>query len=104
MLFGAGLVVLGVLAGALADRIRAGGVLIGRAHGRARKSANQPPDALPGNSAEVKMASDVIAALVQAGYSKAEASEATAGVASSACSTLESWTRAALKKLATRVG
>lgn len=103
MLVGAGLVVLGVLTGALADRIR------GIKAQRGAKFWNEPGmprkpqrDTAPGNPTEIALSRDVTAALVQAGYSKREAVEAVGNVPSSACSTLESWTRAALKKLASQ--
>ena len=91
MLFGAALVVVGVLSSAIADRIR--GIRTRRElAARERKQA----DTAPGNSAEVAMSRDVVAALMTAGYSRHEATEATCGVPRSATATLESWTRAAL--------
>jgi Holliday junction resolvasome RuvABC DNA-binding subunit len=97
MFLGGLLVALGVVASAIADRIR--GIKVQR---MVRQPVARRGDAFA-TSTQDSMRCDVIAALVQAGYSKHEAAEAVAGVPSSACSTLESWTRAALKKLASRV-
>ena len=76
MLLGAALVVLGVLAGAMADRVRYGKTKRERAktkpdefwRGEAKTKAE-----LPATHAHERMAADVVAALVQSGYRKAEA-------------------------------
>lgn len=97
MLLGAALVVLGVLSGALADRIR---------HSPLRSARNRPPrDPLRLDQgqpalttpAHDRMRCDVIAALVQSGFRKAEAAEAARACKGSEQASLESWIRAALK-------
>lgn len=100
MLLGAALVVFGVLASALADRIR--GLKIARPQAREprelapRKEASAPVM----TDAHVRLGNDVKTALVQMGYSKHEASAAIAECKGSEQASLEAWTRAALKKLA----
>lgn len=47
-----------------------------------------------------QLRTDVVRALTTAGYSKVEASESVDACKGSECSTLESWTRAALRNLA----
>ena len=103
MLLGAALVVLGVLAGAMADRVRYGKTKRERAktkpdefwRGEAKTKAE-----LPATHAHERMAADVVAALVQSGYRKAEAVTATRECKGSEQSSLEAWMRAALKRLA----
>lgn len=91
----------GVLAGALADRIR---------HGRARRAArdNRPRDhvaklardVITKESATDRMRSDVVLTLTCSGYTKAEAGQAADACHGSERSTIEAWTRAALRRLA----
>lgn len=99
MLFGAALVVIGVLSSALADRIRGN-----RARERRELAQREPrvSDRAPANGTDASnaMAKDVIAALAQAGYTKAVAAEAVWSCSGSERSTLESWTRAALRRCA----
>lgn len=126
MLFGAALVALGVIAAALADRIR--GLRIAREAanrepreraGRAPSVAAQPARVtFPVESAEplrapapkqprarnepkvtasTEVSEDVIAALVAAGYRRATATQAVAACSHSDQSSLENWTRAALR-------
>ena len=114
MLFGAALVALGVLAAALADRIR--GLRV------AREAASRPPrmvipvveqpepvrQAAPKPRAprqEAKQSAaeggdDVIAALVAAGYKKPIATEATWACSSAERATVEGWTASALRRCA----
>lgn len=116
MLFGAALVAIGVLATALADRIR--GLRVSRdravpaprtAHSRAPievieaeveptspRAASKPkaPNAEPQAQA---MADDVITALVATGYKRPIAARATWSCSASDRATIESWTRAALR-------
>lgn len=118
ILFGAALVAIGVLASALADRIR--GLRIARESARERTGRHQsaPPAipvvdpsellrAAPGPKPraarpETKDASnvgeDVITALVAAGYKKAIATEAAWACNLTERSTIESWTAAALRR------
>lgn len=96
MLIGAGLVAFGVIAGAVADRIR--GVRTMRVPAPRKPSIAQGPM----TSAQTDMAAKVVVTLVTAGYDKRTAAEAVAACASSECSTIESWTRAALKRCTRR--
>lgn len=95
MLFGAALVVIGVLSSALADRIR--GI---RARERRENAQRERAQISPANGAGASnaMAKDVIAALAQAGYTKAVANEAVWSCLGSERATIESWTRAALRR------
>ncbi len=102
ILIGAALVWLGVLAGAVGDRIRYGK---GRGHSLARSrsagtaNASEAPAAtgsLPHTEATKAMARDVVAALTTAGYTKQAANEAVWSCPASSRATLESWVRAAL--------
>ena len=115
MLLGAGLVAIGVLAAALADRIR--GIRVARETGHQRASrrliAPIPESAEPPRStnqtrsrAESRVrastqtatdgAEDVIAALVAAGYKRQIAVEATHACGAADRATVEGWARAAL--------
>jgi len=119
MLFGAALVALGVLAAALADRIR--GLRISReAASRERTSRTHsapavipvvelhPPAATkPRQPREPKAAptstdgaDDVIAALIGAGYKKPIATEATWACSAADRATVEGWTASALRRCA----
>jgi len=119
MLFGATLVTFGVLASALADRIR--GIRLAReAAPRESRRVAEPlrviesesvellpslpkPERSRAPRSETKMqtaADDVIAALVAAGYKKPIATEATWGCSAADRETIEGWTRAALRRCA----
>lgn len=124
MLMGAVLVMLGVLATALADRIR--GLRVSRetapreragrgqsAHAVLPVAEPEPmapakpprtPRAEPRAESKVQAgtdgSADVIAALVQAGYKKPEAAEATWGCSAVERTTIERWTGAALRRCA----
>lgn len=114
MLLGAALVAIGILATALADRIRGASREIAP-----RKQVNRPasipviepadllramgaPAAKPRAPRESKPqadgADDVIAALVAAGYKKALATEAAWACSSAERATVENWTRHALRR------
>jgi hypothetical protein len=110
ILLGAALVSTGVLAGALADRIR--GLRIERIE---RRQAPQPrqhesswpiPDKRRGQEVlkiqapPSRDAADVIAALVASGYKKSVASEAAMRCTAAERASIESWTRAALRNCA----
>jgi hypothetical protein len=107
MFLGALFVVIGVLASAAADKIRgvkftkerapSSSERIGRAHGRARESADAP--ASPTTDAHKMMRADVIRALVQSGFDKLAAAKAVDECPGAVQSTLEAWTRAALKRI-----
>ena len=124
MLLGAVLVMLGVLAPALADRIRgihgvsreaAPRERVGRGQSapaviplvepvelRSAPQAPAKPPRMPRVESKVQASTDgsadVIAALVQAGYKKPEAAEATWGCSVAERATIERWTGAALQK------
>jgi hypothetical protein len=116
MLFGAALVALGVLAAALADRIR--GLRISRETApRERTSRAQSAPAVipvveltatkPRQPREPKAAQtstdgadDVIAALLGAGYKKPVATEATWACSAAERATVEGWTASALRRCA----
>lgn len=118
MLLGAALVAIGVLAAALADRIR--GVRPARENApRARAAAaievveskperaKAPRDYWPREAQKSKTkdstegadgADDVIAALIGAGYKKPIATEAARACSQAERTTVEEWTRAALRR------
>lgn len=123
VLLGAGLVAIGVLASALADRIR--GLRIARETGHQR--ASRPPvdesverfrstttatKRTRGSRTESKVrantetatdgADDVIAALVATGYKKQLATEATHACGPAERATVEEWARAALRGCVSR--
>jgi RuvA, C-terminal domain len=113
MLLGGALVVLGVLAGGIADRIRYGAqqhvmrntsapereTTDAVARGRSLRGRSSRSGAtLPTTSTHERMARDVAAALVSSGYSKTEATKAVGACAGAECATLESWVRAALRR------
>ena len=129
MLFGAALVAIGVLAAALADRIR--GLRISRdareaaprerlsraasvpAHSarasipvvehseyRGTPAPGKPPRAPRTEPKVPSPEGDVIAALVAAGYKKAIASEAAWACSAGERATVETWTAAALRRCA----
>lgn len=95
MLLGALLVVVGVLAGAVGDRIRGNRAARERAAPR-RANAKGAADVAPVLEPFDAMGRDVVTALVGAGYNKDEAIAAARACPGSARATLESWTRAAL--------
>lgn len=98
LLLGAGLVVIGVVAAALADRIR--GVRSTRESGPRAATGSKavaPRDASIAANDVVRQ--EVIGALVAAGYPKRVAGAATAGCALEQRTTAEAWTRAALRTL-----
>lgn len=92
MALGALLVVIGVLSGALADRIR--GAKIER-----RASRSRSPTDTWTTEAHERMRKDVIAALVKSGYPRSQSMDATNACQGAEQSTLDAWLRAALKKL-----
>lgn len=121
ILLGAGLLSLGVLSGALADRIR--GIRLMRAvtrearetppreAQRVREPAEQPkraervpptPAASPPRGTPIPhnagMAADVIAALVNAGYRKSAAAQAASACTPSEQMSLSGWVLAALRR------
>jgi hypothetical protein len=106
MLFGAALVAIGVLAGALADRIRGLRISRDRAINAPRaaiqvvESEPKPKRAVvPPSLAKMESAADtVIAALVAAGYKKSIAAEAVWGCGATDRASIEDWTRAALRR------
>jgi hypothetical protein len=117
MLLGAALVAVGVLAAALADRIR--GLRVPATRTAATRTARtpievveaevvaSPPPAAPPKAARAPRAEskpqasdgadDVIAALVAAGYKKTIATEAVWGCGQDERTPVERWTRAALR-------
>lgn len=104
-LLGAALVYLGVLAGALSDRIRNGRQSIRRREQIeqsisqiANKRSQAKAIAIPQTSAHEAMASDVALALTTMGYTKPDALKAVNACAGSECATMETWTRAALRR------
>ena len=109
MLFGATLVAIGVLAAALANRIR--GLRATRQADRAPRSARPAPAPIEVVEAELvpepargsgirDMAKDVVAALVASGYKKLIATAAVDACTSAERATIEQWTRAALRRAA----
>ena len=121
MLFGAALVALGVLAAALADRIR--GLRVSRETAprenvrrhtvipvvepvelhRATPAVPAKPQRAPRAESKVQSADgadDVIAALIGAGYKKPIATEATWACSAAERATIENWTGAALRRCA----
>ena len=115
MLFGAALVAIGVLAAALADRLRGLRVSRDRAP-RVVAPIRTPievvePEAVPAARSErprapkieskaSSAADDVIAALVAAGYKKPIAAEAAWACSVAERATIEGWTYAALRRCA----
>jgi hypothetical protein len=112
-LLGGVLVVFGVMAAALADRVR--GIRVQRASERQalapratipveRETEPEPERVKPQAArprAETRMremADDVIAALVESGYKKTVAAEAAWGCGAAERATIESWTMAALRR------
>lgn len=107
MAFGALLVVSGVLAAALADRIR--GIRAQRTPVTPRERAETvrpAPAPTPARRVPIPVTpatddmNDVIAALVAAGYKKPVAAAAALGCTGQERASLESWTRAALRRCA----
>lgn len=110
MLFGAALVAIGVLAAALADRIRG---LRSTRHvernervARAARPASTPIEVVeadlvpePARGSGVRdMAKDVVAALVASGYKKPIAAAAVDACTQAERATIERWTSAALRR------
>jgi hypothetical protein len=108
ILLGAGLVAIGVLVAALADRVR--GLQNTRGRATAARDRDElsrtttplatPPVGVPTTTAHDAMKHDVVSALVGAGYSKRIATDAAGACAPNQCSTIESWTRGALRHCA----
>jgi hypothetical protein len=101
VLLGAALVLIGVLAAAVADRIRGvrvAGVRASRA-GSASASAVVRPSSTRRTDVDAR-ADDVVRALITAGYDKRVAAAATADCTPEQRATLEVWTRAALRRCA----
>jgi hypothetical protein len=109
--FGAVLVTIGVLAAALADRIRGLRMRRDRATAPARAAvevieaelgqrSDRERTPRPGLKVQQAAASDVIAALVASGHKKPVATEAVRDCSASERTTIEDWTRAALRRCA----
>lgn len=104
MLLGAVLVFLGVLASALADRIRGIRLHLGRVPRELReprepREPHEPRDHRVVTDAHRKLRADVIAALVQSGFTKPEAAKAVDACPGAVQSTIEAWTRSALRQV-----
>src|SRR5688500_13349866 len=104
VLLGAALVAIGVLASALADRVR--GVVVTREQ-RAPRSITLTGSKVPvpeqlskAQAPNGATENEVVAALVAAGYRKRVAVAAAAGCAQKERATLEAFTRAALRRCA----
>jgi RuvA, C-terminal domain len=100
LLIGASLVMLGVLTSAVADRVRAI-----KAPARDRRTADRDHAVAsrtnaPRTIADARLRTDVISALTTCGYARTEALEAIDECSGSERATIESWTRAALRRLA----
>lgn len=103
MFIGAMLAILGMFAGAVADRIR-GNKRTVRECASTRSGRKTSPTVDSAREAVTTTAHkalrrDVIAALTQSGFTKPEAAEAVDGCKGAEQSTLESWTRSALKRM-----
>ncbi len=109
ILLGASLVSIGVLASALADRIRGIRLVRERRDHSDRTPAREakPERGIPHRaatdaprvtSAGDRLRNDVALALTTAGYAKADALDAVDACAGSERATLESWTRAAFRR------
>lgn len=100
MLFGAALVVVGVLAAALADRLR--GDRVSRRVLIPSERAGRPRDPYCQRGArdDANGSAEVIAALTAAGYKKSIAAEAALACGVEERLTVENWTRAALRRCA----
>lgn len=106
-LLGGALVILGVLASAVADRVR--GIRVNSKHPTSAVAV-EPMRARPRPDPEVIRQArrafestlpgehDVVAALVASGYKRAVAAEAARGCDAADRSTIESWTAAALRR------
>lgn len=102
MLLGAAFVTIGVFASALADRIRQLR-LVHRSDTRTPMRELREPTRAPKQHAEsnpLPGSSDIVTALVGAGYKKVIASQAVAACTSREQATPESWTAAALRRCA----
>lgn len=98
VLLGAALVAMGVLAAAIADRIRGLHLTRERASHHLAGSSSKPRAPRRDTTTTADDASGaVIGALVTAGYNKRVAVAATAGCAPDQRATVESWTRGALR-------
>lgn len=100
-LLGAALVAIGVLAAALADRIRQLRSSVSSKEGLMRREprAKAVPVSAVADSDDVD-SGEVVAALVAAGYKKAAASRAASACTAREQSTPESWVAAALRRCA----
>jgi hypothetical protein len=96
MLFGAALVAIGVLATALADRIR--GIGFAREVVATRSSTEPQVRARRVDPKSRDGAGDVIAALVAAGYKRQIATEAAWGCNADERTSIEGWAAAALRR------
>ncbi len=110
---GAVLVCLGVVAGAVADRIRGSRFTRERtstpAAPREVREVREPRPAraktasdgatMATTDAHQAMARDVVSTMVNAGYGRPEAIAAAQACRGSECSTIESWVRAALRRV-----
>jgi len=102
-LLGAALVAIGVLAAALADRIRQLRVASRSAGDRPPARRTPPPVAAREDdqaAPESPESGDVVAALVAAGYKKTVASRAASACTAREQATPESWVAAALRRCA----
>ncbi len=116
MAIGALLCGLGVIAGGLADRIRhirtvttAPQIQTARPPKWPRHDAtadasrvawSATPDISPTKARDKEMAAEVVSALVASGYKKTQASEAAWNCTAAERTTIEDWTRAALRRCA----
>lgn len=101
MLLGAALLAIGVLASALADRIRQVRSSVSPKEGLTRREPRAkvaPVPAAP--DSEEADSGEVVAALVAAGYKRATASRAASACTAREQSTPESWVAAALRRCA----
>ena len=99
VLLGAALVAIGVLAAAIADRIRGLHRTRERVSRHLAGSSSKPRAPRCDTTTTADDASDaVIGALITAGYPKRVAVAATAGCAPDQRATIESWTRGALRR------
>jgi len=95
VLLGGALVGLGVIAGALADRIR--NVRRSAAPREPRQPARHTDNAVVVSATALHLRTAVIKTLMTSGYARSEASAAVDACQPSERSTIESWTRAALR-------
>ena len=94
LLVGGALVALGIVAGAVADRIR--GIRANRTTPRPLEPRQR--ESTRALSPDLRLRADVVAALAGAGYTKRQSELAADACAPSERATIEAWTRAALKR------